>query len=1310
LIVEDQAIVSEDLKSILIKHEFEIVGVAETGLNAISMTKEHLPDIILMDIMLEGSIDGIQVAEKIRELNIPIVYLTAYSDNERLKKAKLTEPFGYLIKPFRERELIATLQMAAYKHSIEKEMKRNLDNFQRIFNNIQDIYFEVDVQGTILQISPSIENHSSYSPDFLIGKRIQKFFYRREDISLFFNKLTKDLSLQDYPLSFKDKDGSQITCLCSATCVQDNPNNIKIVGSIKNISEVVASQKALKRNLSQFNTLLESSEDAITLYDESGFFVCNNATLKMFYASVKDHILFTHPENLSPPYQPDGSRSVDRVKQIFKDVKKVGFKDFEWTFRRFNGEDFLAKVWLRLLDLEGKEVIQSIYRDLTPITRIAEEIELNHLQTEEFYQSEIDKQQLNIEHKNELLTQKDQDLKQAIELQKFYDALFENLPIETIAVNKKGEIVRFNRAVEKNRSRSPRIGSVMYKDYAAKHDIDMYGNLIDCINSGRRKRFSDLVYKDKVWDITIAPYEHGAIITSQDITSRKKTEEQLLQLNSTFENLGSDANLNIDLILKQAGKILNLSSILLTTYNDVEKSIFSSWNVKDQADNILQLVEQFEIMGDDVLIIEDFSKSEPNFQKLDNLFKSVICRNVRLADQKKAVLWALDIKPHSFSEQEKHIFSTFAKMISIESERLSYANYLKKIALTQRLLLQSARSINSSLDFHEVAERITKEAMELLDAYGSAVYLLEKDGETLRPFMAIDPDYQDEILNTNLSIYNSFTGKAIINRQVMIFNDAGDNSNGFQIPGTSQEDNEKIIAAPLMAEDKILGAICLNKIGSNFTSADAETMEILANHATTALINAETYVELQNTMDKRLQAELQRDESESQLKSLQQNVPVGIFRVDHKAKVVSANLCLLNMLDCANCDEIKPFHALFADKRDFDTIHQELQKNKIVDDMEVRLKDSQNRVFWALVSIKPILDEKGKMLYADGIINDISKRKAAEIDLLKMQTRLATIFDNVQNIVLFETGGENEFITENVELMLGYPATEFQRNPDFYKSIILEEDLQHFQTKYEKWCQSGKSDLLTTWSRIRKADNSYIWIEDRRVETVDAFGNRFESGVRIDITNLKNADEELKKSFEKLQKLLAATVNGLVSAVEMRDPYTAGHQRRVAALAKQIAVKMNLSKDDVEGLYIAALVHDIGKINVPAEILSKPGRLTDSEFNLIKLHPQTGYDILKTIDFPWPVAEIVLQHQERFDGSSYPQGLKGEEINILARILCVADVMEAMSSHRPYRPSLGINNAIEELKNNRGVMYDPLVVDACLDLVEKDGFKFPDDV
>jgi response regulator RpfG family c-di-GMP phosphodiesterase len=200
---------------------------------------------------------------------------------------------------------------------------------------------------------------------------------------------------------------------------------------------------------------------------------------------------------------------------------------------------------------------------------------------------------------------------------------------------------------------------------------------------------------------------------------------------------------------------------------------------------------------------------------------------------------------------------------------------------------------------------------------------------------------------------------------------------------------------------------------------------------------------------------------------------------------------------------------------------------------------------------------------------------------------------------------------------------------------------------------------------------------------------------------LKQAAEDLRKNVVRFQKALEGFVQAIALAVEMRDPYTAGHQDRVADLAYSIATKLGMSEDRVYGLRMASVIHDLGKITIPGEILCKPGRLSIPEYQMIKTHVQSGYDILKKIDFPWPLADIVMQHHERMDGSGYPCGLKGEQILLEARILTVADVFETIGSHRPYRPSLGMKKAIAELTENSGRLYDPDVVAACLELVNE---------
>ncbi|MBA4395099.1 MAG: hypothetical protein C0407_16230 [Desulfobacca sp.] len=201
-------------------------------------------------------------------------------------------------------------------------------------------------------------------------------------------------------------------------------------------------------------------------------------------------------------------------------------------------------------------------------------------------------------------------------------------------------------------------------------------------------------------------------------------------------------------------------------------------------------------------------------------------------------------------------------------------------------------------------------------------------------------------------------------------------------------------------------------------------------------------------------------------------------------------------------------------------------------------------------------------------------------------------------------------------------------------------------------------------------------------------------------------EEMVADRTARLKQALDGIIQVVAQTIEMKDSYTAGHQHRTADLAKALAKEMGCSEDQLIGIYMAGMIHDLGKIAIPVEILSKPTKLTDLEFSLIKLHPQTGYDILKDVLFPWPIAQIILQHHERLNGSGYPQGLSNGDILLEARILGVADVVEAIFSHRPYRPALGIETALEEIAKNRDTFYDLEVVAACLRLFREKGYSF----
>ncbi len=222
--------------------------------------------------------------------------------------------------------------------------------------------------------------------------------------------------------------------------------------------------------------------------------------------------------------------------------------------------------------------------------------------------------------------------------------------------------------------------------------------------------------------------------------------------------------------------------------------------------------------------------------------------------------------------------------------------------------------------------------------------------------------------------------------------------------------------------------------------------------------------------------------------------------------------------------------------------------------------------------------------------------------------------------------------------------------------------------------------------------------------SLDLIGEKNE---RIRIQEALLSEKQKTRSIDALLQSMEKTVQVLAAMIEIRSPYTAGHQRRVARLVADIAQEMDLPENDIHGMYLAASIHDVGDIQIPAEILVKPAKLTNHELKMVQQHPKVGYELLKDIDFPWPIAQIICQHHERLDGSGYPNGRKGEEIILGARVLAVADVLEAMSSHRPYRPSLGIAAALDEIERHKGILYDSAVVEATMRLFREKSYVIP---
>jgi len=338
-------------------------------------------------------------------------------------------------------------------------------------------------------------------------------------------------------------------------------------------------------------------------------------------------------------------------------------------------------------------------------------------------------------------------------------------------------------------------------------------------------------------------------------------------------------------------------------------------------------------------------------------------------------------------------------------------------------------------------------------------------------------------------------------------------------------------------------------------------------------------------------------------------------------------------------------------------------------------------------------------------LTDVTRRRQAERAQRDSEDRYRRVVEGASEGLL-ELDPEYRIVSVNDRwlAMMGYGREEVLGRQ--VHGFLFEEDLADLEANRELRRQgiAGRHER-----RFRRADGEQLWAFISAVPRMDEDG-RLDGVVALwlDITEERRLQTALQESAARLERTVEGAISAMGATVEMRDPYTAGHERRVTRLAEGVAAELGLADDVTEGLRLAGSVHDIGKIAVPAEILSKPGRLQEYELNLVRTHAQVGYDILRPIEFAQPVAEIVLQHHERLDGSGYPRGLAGDHILPEARILAVADVIEAMSSHRPYRPALGLDAAREEVLDGAGSRYDPAVVDAC-ERVLSAGFSFDAD-
>ena len=431
----------------------------------------------------------------------------------------------------------------------------------------------------------------------------------------------------------------------------------------------------------------------------------------------------------------------------------------------------------------------------------------------------------------------------------------------------------------------------------------------------------------------------------------------------------------------------------------------------------------------------------------------------------------------------------------------------------------------------------------------------------------------------------------------------------------------------------------------------------------------------------------------------------SLILLDREGNITNINNATLDLSGYGK-NELKgeSIALLFKEKYFKNILLDSIIKGEIIKNYELGLNTKRGNNITVLFSSSAMMDEAGGIAGIICLVKDIIERKKIEENIKKAKDELQMMIDSVPAMIYY-IDIENRVVRTNKELADLLKMSIKRLIGQKIEDLFSKEQVERMKKDSQEIIFTGKAKKNII--ELYDLSKGTKWVITDKIPYKDKEGKVI--GIVClskDITAQKQSEQKLQQSYQELKKTMDKTISTISKIIEAKDPYTAGHQRRVSQLAVAMAKKLKYSQDKIEGVKIASLIHDIGKIGLPFEILSKPGKLEDEEFKLIERHSQIGYSILKTINFSYPVAQIVLQHHERLNGSGYPNHLRGDEILPEAKILGVADVVEAMSSHRPYRPSLGINLALKEINQNKGILYGPEEVDACLRLFKEKGFKF----
>jgi PAS domain S-box-containing protein len=599
-------------------------------------------------------------------------------------------------------------------------------------------------------------------------------------------------------------------------------------------------------------------------------------------------------------------------------------------------------------------------------------------------------------------------------------------------------------------------------------------------------------------------------------------------------------------------------------------------------------------------------------------------------------------------------------------------------------------------DIRTILNKLLDAALQQCQADEASIMLTAEDDNGELYIAIAKGKHLEQFIGTRVPMDDSIAGWVARNHQLVTLNGKVEDAR-FK-PVNPRKDINSAVSMPIIAGGNLLGVLNVNTTQSRraFTLGQIKGLSILISIVAPVLESSWLY-------DKIRQAE-------EKYRSIFENSVEGIFQTTPDGLFITANPALARMCGYDTPEELIATakfikEELYVRPEERDLFKRVLHEKNVVNNFQAELRRKDGTTFWVSMNARVIRNKDGEIVYYEGTIEDITERKKAEEKIVTERQKFLSLVDNAPfGMIMIDQDGSFQYFNAAFEEMFGYTPNDVPNSKTWSQKVYPDPAYRH------SVASAWKADIEKLKAGEQISETFEVTCKDGSRKVVKFRPVQMASGQCLvacnDITELIKAEDALKQSMGKLKRAMEGTISVMAHAVEVRDPYTAGHQRRVTDLAYAIGKILNLTELEIEGLRMAGLIHDIGKLYVPAEILSKPGKLSNIEFELVKIHVEAGYDILKDVEFPWPVAAFVRQHHEKIDGSGYPQGLKNGQILLEAKILTVADVVEAMASHRPYRPSLGIDLALEEIEKNKGILYDPGAVDACVRLFREKGFKF----